>query len=99
VLLCALGSCGVSGASVDQPRSQDATGEGIRGAVYTVLHAQGSNAAGGTAEPVWWRTIQGNTQTNTWTDIGTYTDRLTETRRDRDRLTDRHPEMGKDKVS
>ena len=53
LLVCfSVGSCSVSGAGVDQPGTADASREGISGSVYTVLHAQGSNAASCSAEPV-----------------------------------------------
>jgi len=46
------GSGGVSGASSDQPSTANASGEGIPGSVHAVLHAQGGDAASGTAESV-----------------------------------------------
>jgi len=52
VLFCIPGSGGVSGTSSDQPGSEDAAGEGIPGIVHAVLHAQGSDAASSTAQPV-----------------------------------------------
>jgi len=47
-----VGSSSVSGAGSNQPGAEDVAGEGLRGSVHAVLHAQGGDAASGAAESV-----------------------------------------------
>jgi len=76
--VCVVGSCSVSGASSDQSGAEDATGERLRGAVHSVLHAQGSDAASGTAQSVRRRTLQGR-QTHLKTQQNIFSPNLAQT--------------------